>query len=43
MVEIELIDQNIKELERKHKAGYLKTPVKIGEFSDWEDEHVWVE
>lgn len=43
MVEIELIDPNQGELERKHKAGYLKNPVRIDEFSDWENEQVWVE
>ena len=31
----------IKELEEKHKEGYLKSPVKPGEFSAWEDEQVW--
>ncbi|WP_447968444.1 ribbon-helix-helix domain-containing protein [Nitrospira sp. M1] len=29
--------------ERKHRAGYRRKPVKAKEFSDWEDEQVWVE
>lgn len=32
---------NIKELEAKHRKGYLKSPVQPGEFSVWEDEQVW--
>ncbi len=43
LVEIELIEQDQKELERKHKEGYLLNPVQAGEFSDWEDEQVWPE
>ena len=31
----------IKKLERKHQDGYLKHPVKTGEFDLWEDEQVW--
>ena len=31
----------IKKLEKKHREGYLKQPVKQGEFDIWEDEHVW--
>ena len=31
----------IKELERKHRQGYLRKPVKRGEFSVWEAEQVW--
>lgn len=36
--------QDIKEedLEKKQIEGYKKNPVKIGEFSDWESEQVWV-
>jgi metal-responsive CopG/Arc/MetJ family transcriptional regulator len=30
-----------KELEQKHRKGYLRKPVKPEEFSDWEDELVW--
>ncbi len=41
LVDIELIEQNKQELEKKHKEGYLLKPVKPGEFSDWEDEQVW--
>jgi metal-responsive CopG/Arc/MetJ family transcriptional regulator len=29
------------ELERRHRAGYERHPVRPGEFSDWEDEQVW--
>jgi hypothetical protein len=43
LVEIELIEQDQKELERKHRDGYLLKPVEPGEFSDWEDEQVWPE
>jgi hypothetical protein len=43
LVDIEFIEQNQKELERKHKEGYLLKPVEPGEFSDWEDEQVWPE
>lgn len=31
------------ELERKHREGYSKKPVEKGEFSDFEDEQVWVD
>jgi metal-responsive CopG/Arc/MetJ family transcriptional regulator len=31
------------ELERKHREGYKRKPVKRGEFEDWEAEQVWVE
>lgn len=34
---------HIMELERKHREGYNRRPVKRGEFSDWESEQVWVE
>lgn len=37
LVEIELIEHNQKELERRHREGYLLKPVEVGEFSDWED------
>ena len=43
LVEIELIEQNQKELERKHREGYSLKPVEPGEFNDWEDEQVWPE
>lgn len=29
------------ELERKHRAGYERRPVKPGEFDVWEREQVW--
>jgi len=32
-----------KEMERKHRQGYIRKPVKHGEFSDWETEQVWVD
>lgn len=31
----------ITELEKKHREGYLKHPVKAGEFDVWEDEQTW--
>lgn len=30
-----------KEMERKHREGYMAKPVECGEFSDWEDEQTW--
>jgi metal-responsive CopG/Arc/MetJ family transcriptional regulator len=38
-----LEDQRVAQLERRHREGYLRSPVKAGEFSDWEDEQVWVD
>jgi metal-responsive CopG/Arc/MetJ family transcriptional regulator len=32
-----------REMERKHREGYSRQPVQPGEFSDWENEQVWVE
>ena len=32
-----------KAMEQKHREGYARRPVTPGEFSDWEDEQVWVE
>lgn len=31
------------EEERRHRRGYERKPVRPGEFSDWEDEQVWVD
>jgi predicted transcriptional regulator len=31
------------EEEHRHKRGYERKPVRSGEFSDWEDEQVWVD
>lgn len=36
-----LSDLRRKELERRHREGYMKKPVRPGEFSDWENEQVW--
>jgi len=33
----------VQELEQKHREGYRRKPVRVREFSDWEDEQVWVE
>lgn len=30
-------------LERKHREGYSRKPVRHGEFSVWESEQVWIE
>ena len=30
-------------MEEKHRAGYVRHPVREGEFSGWEDEQVWVD
>jgi metal-responsive CopG/Arc/MetJ family transcriptional regulator len=32
-----------KAMEQKHREGYARKPVTPGEFSDWEDEQIWVE
>jgi metal-responsive CopG/Arc/MetJ family transcriptional regulator len=29
-------------MEQKHQAGYARKPVTPDEFSDWEDEQVWI-
>ena len=34
---------HIDELERKHREGYKRKPVKREELGDWEKEQVWVE
>lgn len=36
-----LRDIKIKEMEKKHRDGYLKYPVKRGEFDIWEEEQIW--
>ena len=33
----------VKTLEQKHRQGYLRRPVRRGEFSAWETEQVWIE
>ncbi len=33
----------VAELERRHREGYKRKPVKPGEFDIWENEQVWVE
>jgi len=40
-LQLALQRQHIKELEAKHRQGYLQQPVKEGEFSGWEDEQTW--
>lgn len=32
-----------KEKENQHRQGYKRKSVKLGEFSDWEDEQVWID
>ena len=32
-----------REHEEAHRRGYERSPVEPGEFSDWEDEQVWVD
>jgi len=32
-----------RELEKAHQRGYERCPSEPGEFSDWEDEQVWVD
>jgi metal-responsive CopG/Arc/MetJ family transcriptional regulator len=36
-----LSDLRQRELERRHREGYERKPVRPGEFSDWEAEQVW--
>lgn len=36
-----LKEVRVRDLESKHREGYKRKPVKRGEFSDWESEHVW--
>ena len=31
------------ELEKKHINGYKNYPIKYNEFSDWENEQVWID
>ncbi len=38
-----LKEVRMNELERRHREGYKRKPVKYGEFDDWEGEQVWVE
>jgi Arc/MetJ family transcription regulator len=38
-----LREVRMNELERKHREGYKRKPVRPGEFEDWEAEQVWVE
>ncbi len=30
-------------LEQQHREGYLRQPVRSGEFSDFEDEQAWID
>jgi Arc/MetJ-type ribon-helix-helix transcriptional regulator len=32
-----------KKMETRHKQGYIKEPVRTGEFNRWEKEQVWIE
>ena len=32
-----------RELEQRHKEGYLRHPVQQDELGDWEDEQVWAD
>jgi len=34
---------HVRELERKHREGYRRKPVKKTEFAVWEREQVWTE
>ena len=38
-----LMEARIKKLERKHREGYKRRPVRHEEFGVWESEQVWVE
>jgi metal-responsive CopG/Arc/MetJ family transcriptional regulator len=36
-----LTDLETRELERRHRDGYLSKPPRKGEFDVWESEHAW--
>jgi metal-responsive CopG/Arc/MetJ family transcriptional regulator len=38
-----LARERIRDLERKHRRGYSRRPVRPGEFEAWEREQVWIE
>lgn len=40
---IALANLRVLELEDRHRKGYLKKPVKKGEFDLWPDEQAWPE
>lgn len=42
-LELALRNQKLIALEQQHAQGYARTPVKPGEFDDWEAEQVWSE
>jgi Arc/MetJ family transcription regulator len=42
-LEAALREVRTRELERKHREGYRRRPVKAGEFDVWEEEQSWVE
>ncbi len=43
ILDIHVVEPNQKELEKRHKNGYLLKPVNDDEFGDWEEEQVWPE
>ena len=42
-VQMTIDDTLVQEMEQRHRQGYRRKPVQKGEFSDWEDEQVWVD
>lgn len=42
-LELALRNQKIIALEQRHAQGYVRQPVKSGEFDEWESEQVWGE
>ena len=36
-----LEELRVRSLEEKHRAGYVRRPVRRGEFDSWEAEQVW--
>ena len=34
---------DVEEMERRQREGYRRYPVHPGDFSDWEDERVWID
>jgi len=38
-----LARERLRNLERRHRHGYARQPVQVGEFDAWESEQVWIE
>jgi len=38
-----LARERLRTLEQRHRHGYSRQPVRVGEFDAWETEQVWIE